>query len=216
MKRFLSLTIVAIMLLSTLMLTSCDFIDQTKDYVHGLIGIEKEEEKEVITTITAAEWKKLSSFDQYTLDFDIILDGVNVAVILDHTPKAEKIIMKYNASGTNLQITYYYDGKAGYAIEQNNGWQGYESESFSKQFAPFVAEIQKIKFYDLTYDEHSKAYIYNESTGDLYVYFYFENGSLVRIEGSMLYGGMDITFIITNIGNVTVELPKYFVLGGLE
>ena len=66
MKRFLSLALVAIMLLSTFMLASCDLFDQAKDFVHGVFGIEDGEQSGVRTTITREEWVALNNATNYT------------------------------------------------------------------------------------------------------------------------------------------------------
>ena len=79
MKRILSLTLVAVMLLSTLVLTSCDAIT---DFFGGLFGGETKEEP-ARTTITEMEWRNAYKNNNYTLDFE--QGGMRAILIVDDT-----------------------------------------------------------------------------------------------------------------------------------
>ena len=209
MKRILSLTLVAIMLLSTIMLTSCDALNKAKDFAHDLFGIGDD----VRRTINAYEWQHLTISDNYTLNLSYEQNGISAEAVLDRTPQAEKLHIKYNTAGTKVEADLYYDAKGGYAIEPNGsgGWVGFQSESYGEQLAPFLGELKGMRFHELVYDEDLGAYIYNlvEDGNEMNIRYYFEEGILVCIEGTAKYEGMNIIFELSNFDGVKVELPQY-------
>ena len=69
MKRFTSLMLVAIMLISTLMLTSCDPIGSVKGFVNKVLGKETGEPAQE-TQITLEQWLAAGELTNYTVVMD--------------------------------------------------------------------------------------------------------------------------------------------------
>ena len=208
MKRFLSLTLVAIMLLTTLMLTSCDFINQAKDYVHGIFGIETEEE--VRYTITEEEWEKMYDLDNYTVTVTETADGMRIDMMIAVTPDALRVVMEYDVSGASMDMEVYYDVKNNYVIQPDGygKWVGYPSSGLGMEVS-MEALTSEVRFSSLEYDEETKSYVFDDKLDDTIYNFYFENGNFVRLELVSTDPDYPATGTIDNVGTTVVTLPAY-------
>ena len=209
MKRFLSLTIVAIMLLSTLMLTSCDFINQAKDFAHNLFGIGDD----VRYTITEDEWNKVGSIDNFTMTMSEEYGNYTINISMEYTTDAAKICMGYVTSGGNMDVEYYFDIKAGCLVEPDGmgNWIGYEGNESGIADLGLNEFISEVNFSDLAYDEATKSYIYDDKEDKTIYNFYFENGSLIRLVATSTDPEYPGKATIDKIGTTTVTLPEYTV-----
>lgn len=212
MKRFLSLTLVAIMLLSTLMLTSCDALNQAKDFVHGLLGISEEEKEEVITTITEDEWVKAYSLNNFTITMSQEYDGYGMDMSMAVTADAAKVSMKYVTAGGNMDVEAYFDIKEGYEItpDGQGKWIGSKtSSSIVVDIVGLEEFLSEISFSDLVYEEDSKSYVYDDTEDETIYTFYFENGSIIRIIATSTDPEYPASLTVENIGTTIVTLPEY-------
>ena len=209
MKRFLSLALVVIMLLSTFMLASCDLFDQAKDFVHGVFGIEDDEQSGVRTTITLEEWVALNDVTNYT--YRMYSPEMEMAVWA--TDKAVKVYYCYKDDGLQTEYTVIYDlPNNNMLVESLVGWLGYQTEEIIgetdyslKNFATFNQEV----FDQMVYDEDEKCYDFD--IGGAILKFYFEDGVLVRTRlasDDLLNTGIEIG----NIGTTVVEVPEYTII----
>ena len=201
MKRLLSLILVAIMLLTTLMLTSCDPIASVKGFVNKALGKE-EETPEVRTTINEMEWRKTYSITNYTLNAEVL--GEKIAIASDDKVAA----MSYYG------MDFIIDLSTGCFIME--GAQGYMGATLGKDVFPItnialgeMGLLPEIAFSELVYDEEIKAYTYKDEESMLLCEFRFENGKLVYA----LMLPIDVTeegkIEVTNVGTTVVELPEY-------
>lgn len=204
MKKLLSFTLVAIMLLSTLVLSSCDFINQAKDYVHGIFGIETTR-----YTITEEEWNNLPKIDNMHLEMTINYDGMNQAIVCDITPKAAKLSVKVKQGSTTYEQTGYLDFVADYSIlEETSGkWVGTKGAEFDLIDLSTVSE--EIEYSKLVYNEDTKEYTYYDQEENIDATLRFENGNLVSMIVKTIDYEYEVVVKVTNIGTTTVELPSY-------
>ena len=204
MKKFLSLTLVAVMLLSTLMLTSCDIFNTVSDFVGDLFG--GDEEKDVRTTITEEEWLKAWETTNYT--FKLESDGSYMFV--ETTGEIAKI--RTDIEGL-YSISAIRDLKTGVMVyESSIGWIGCTDDA-SGDYDMSLAGIGFViayEFSDLTYDESKKAYVVEEEYSSSE--FYFEDGKLVYIKEVPTNGETEGLIEVTNIGTTVVNLPTYSIL----
>ena len=204
MKKFLSLTLVAIVLLSTLVFTSCDI----ESILGGGVQITPNPEKEARAAITEMEWLKAFNINNYSLE---IISG-NEKYHYDITEKAffGELFEKKDGSFVSSEKVYL-DITNGYQIEQTeNGWVGSKIELTGEEMHEMIAMfVPKINFADLVYQEATKSYLYKNE--DIIFDFYFENGKIVRMEGMSTLPDDDSQIILSNVGTTTVELPEYSV-----
>ena len=108
MKKLLSFTLVAVMLLSTLVLSSCDLLNQAKDFVHNLIGIEDGAEGR--TTITKEELETSEEIQGYINELDkasikaLIADRVVASLANKTEVETSEANAETNEETINLQI----------------------------------------------------------------------------------------------------------------
>ena len=205
MKKFLSLTLVAVMLCTTLMLTSCDAVmELLQQYIPGL-------ESDVRTTVTEAEWNAALNMENYTAESKITYDGETSISTYKFTKDG------YYLKSDYVENIYVFKGDACYLLQEDaNGmvatWAGdVESHSIMKQF------VAGAEFSDLKYDESKKAYILeeNESMGEQTLYgimeLRFENGVLVNLTITIANGSdkLVMEYVISNVGTTVVNVPKY-------
>ena len=204
MKKILSLTLVAIMLLTTLMLTSCDLINQAKDYVHGLIGIETTR-----YTITEEEWNNLPVIDNMCLEMTINYSGMYQSAICDITKEAAKVTMKVKQGSTTYEQSRYLDFVADYSVfeEVPGEWVGTKGADFDLIDLSTISE--EIEYSKLVYNEDTKEYTYYDKEENMDATLRFENGKLVSMIVKTIDLEYDVEVKVTNIGTTTVELPSY-------
>lgn len=196
MKKLLSLMLVAVMLLATLSLTSCDLAAL---FGGGSTTTTKEPQKEVRTTITELEWRKVYASTNYELKMEA--EDIKIALI---------------STGTVAYVDYmglklFIDIETGmYISESEAGYVGMvigESMFGEDMSLGGIGFLPEIKFSELVYDETKKIYTYanDEAIGE----FQFENGTLVY--GVIMPADTSIEgmYEIKNVGTTVLELPEY-------
>ena len=201
MKRFLSLSLVVVMLLSTVMLSSCDFLNKAKDFVHGVFGIGDD----VRTTITEEEWKNVFNITNFTAimhngDFSdyILMDGTVIEIIENTAFSSGSIIV---------------DIEKGCLVQETpNGWFGYQTSLAFYEGINLgeVGYIPDLDFSELVYNEETKTYS-NEKDSKTFS-ARFEDGKLVYAELNYNYSYTDRWVEIKNIGTTVVNLPAYEII----
>ena len=201
MKKFLSLTLVAVMLLSTLMLSSCDFINKTKDFVHGVFGIGDD----VRTTISEEEWNNALNVDKFTLivhqgkyDNHILMDGKVIEIIETTAYYSQSMIIDLE-NGCLVQ-------------ETSNGWVGYQANMtyYEEINLGNLGYVPDVNFSELVYNEETKAYTYENDSKSFSARF--EDGNLVYAELRYKSSYTESWVEIKDIGTTVVNLPKYEIL----
>ena len=194
MRRILSLTLVAIMLLSTLALTSCDAIT---GFFSGLFG------KEVRTQITEVEWQKTLLLDNYTISVKDKYQSMDMMV----AKNLIKAVMSYSTPKLSVSVIVDTKNKIVYG-ESSIGWLSAQmvSEDALDIGLSLAEAFEGLEYKDFKYEEATKSYtVKNETTiFDLH----FENGVLVYAMMMPITNDSSTQKAeITNIGKTVVELP---------
>ena len=200
MKKFLSLTLVAIMLLSTLMLTSCDPVESVKGFFNKALG--KEEVKnEARTTITEIEWRQALKITNFTLKIES--DGMQMGMAVADT------VIDYNYLG----LKFIKDVKTGVIVAESDGV--YYGGNLGDDIMPFgddfslgeIGYFYGIDFEDLKYNEDAGVYT-AEDESSLFE-FHFKDGKLdysVMLPSDPKESGK---MEVTNVGTTVVKMPEY-------
>ena len=194
MKKILSLTLVAMMLLSTLMLTSCDAVmELLQQYISGLVP-------EVRYTVTEDEWNAAVKMENYTV----------TSKNEDGTVDVYKFSKDGYISDTEYgKRTYVFkDGNAYYLNQVGDSWVADSFGIDARTHTPLML-LDGVSFANLTYNEASKVYVCAEDFATLEVYF--ENGVMVKFAMIMDAGEKTLTFeyVISDVGTTVVNIPKY-------
>ena len=214
MKKILSLTLVAAMLLSTLLLTSCNIEDLLSNF--GFEGFETmwsyttpaETTPEETTpaeppryTITQEEWVAAINSCNFTITITTTDSAIRETVYLITEDAMEAKLdgvseMYYTKVGEQF-YTLYQPEEGGAWIATEGGPEGSVSIGY------FVGISEDYFAEYLKYNEASKSYIYEEDDGK--VEFSFENGKLVK----MTLVEESYSYVVENAGTTTVTLPEY-------
>ena len=200
MKRFLSFMLVAIMLLLTFALTSCDPVNDVKSFVNKVLG----KEEETRYTITENEWNTAFNVANYTVSMES--DGYSIVAELAYPYM--KYAMSVPGAGDEYNQTVFMNLSTGelYAQQDSEWVKANAGDTADESEVALKNEMVDIKFADLSYDEASKAYTYKDE--DTYYSFKFENGKLVSIEMLSVDVSISARQTVTNIGTTTVEMPQ--------
>lgn len=201
MKRFLSLILIAIILLSAFSLTSCRLLE-----VLGIVKPQQTEpEKETVTTITEEEWNEVYNSTNYTLYCNE--NGNETSIIA-----ADTVADIYNLA--NLGIRFMFDitngailsqtsfGYVGGAISLDGGISGNLDIALGS-----MGYFPSIKYRDLVYNEDSKSYTVNSKnwSGELR----FEDGILVEAVIESANAEDNKRYELTKVGATVLALPEY-------
>ena len=198
MKKLLSLMLVAVMLLATLSLTSCD--------LSAIFGGSSTTppEAEIRTTITELEWRK-------------VYDSKNFTVTAKQGGEEMTYIFSDEAIKMNLMgiIDIIVDRETGDIIFVSES--GYTGGAFGDDLLPVhkFAEITlgkseflpPIDYKDLVYSEETKTYSFSHE--NYICEFTFENGILVKGEFLPKNTEYGMSIIVTNVGTTVFEVPEY-------
>ena len=202
MRKLLSLTLMAVILLSMLMLTSCDAI---KD-LFGIGGEEPPVQKR--TTITEIEWRKVYASKNYTLMVDA--DGIKFDLAVTDT--AADIYADIGLGGQSIKLDAKIDLTNGALI--TNSESGYMGAVIGQELIGEteltlgeIGILPEIEYSDLAYNEETKTY--NGKNETMMYEFRFEEGNLIYA----LFIPVDVDekgqIELSNVGTTFVELPEY-------
>lgn len=203
MKKFLSLTLVAMMLLTTLMLTSCDAVmEMLKQYIPGL-------DSGVRYTVTEAEWMAAINMKNYT-----VVENSNVSLDGETTTLYKYTKDGYYSKAGSKEKFYAFEGDECYLLEEGeNGMVGIYAGSAEINRIP-TFWISDASLSDFTYDEANHAYVFSEEmeimegfTKKVAFEVRFENGVLVNF--TVAIGDNFSTYTISDVGTTVVDIPKY-------
>ena len=189
MKKFLSLTLVAVMLLSAFAFTSCGKIEE---FVGDMFGLAPR------TEITAVEWQKSLSLNNYTVVEKV--EGITHETFVN----GSFIKVRETIDGTTTSMLV--DTNDGLAFtESSQGWVAIKMnfEGFDRDYR-LSYYLSGIKYDELIYQEVTKSY--NAVTENAVYDLYFENGVLVYVL-IMPYEDLNATIEIVNVGKTSLERP---------
>jgi hypothetical protein len=223
MKKFLSLALAAIMLLSTLMFTSCD-VNSIMEMLGGNFGsvttpaettpAETTPPAPKRYTITEAEWEAILNSTNYTIKSSYDSNSVEYFM-------GDNAVCMTSKKG-DISNTAYLEKKNGKIYEitdpnKNGQWVAFEYEDFSWDNVPSLGKqtgLGDSEFFEkLQYNEATKSYI-GEEDGDK-AEFFFEDGKLIK---ATITDGThaDMYLVIKNVGTTVVTVPQYKMKDELE
>ena len=208
MKRFLSFTLVAVMLLSTLSLTSCGVIDFFKGFFNpdSTTTETTTTDKEVVTTVTKEELEAIYSSKNYTLEYTDYTGDITTIVASEEGADIKNFAF--------MGIDYIVDATTGALISKTNlGYvgglvslgeeaaDGYDTTLSAMGYFP------ELKHRDLVYDESTKSYTLSNKNwkGTLQ----FEDGLLVKAVLTAADEEDCTKVTLSNVGTTTFDLPEY-------
>ena len=206
MRKLLSLLLVAVMLLSTLMLSSCDFLDTVGGFFGGLFGGDETVEDNIRRTITEMEWRKVYSAKNFTMYGEIDGERLNLTF-------AEGA-MAINYHGIDALI----DLNTGAIIGKNgNGYVGIDMGSNTGIASDFIGManltlgqleiLPEFEYSELVYNEESKSYSAKDER--TLCEFHFEEGNLVYALMVPADVNEEGKIEIRNVGTTILEIPEY-------
>ncbi len=207
MRRILSLVLVTVMLLSTFMLTSCDF-EKTWNDVSGFVGglIDKYISGSR-TTIDKSEWENLYNSTNYTVS----QNSPGYYYFIEVADTKARIVAEVD----DYKQSMVYDFEGGCILSETNaGWVGSKSEYMPDMENITLGEtvgLYEIEFEDLVYDEATKTYVWEDGTHTVFK-FQFNNGVLSYAIAESEYMDMKETVEIKNVGTTVIDIPSYVIL----
>ena len=207
MKKLLSLTLVAIMLLSTLALTSCnELFSKVGGFVEGIFN----PKPSYRTEITEVEWHKVDLIDNFTLE--MTSDHQNITLVANGS--MVKADVDY---GEATQLNLIIDLKnLCFITKTDAGFLGYKATTGvgAPQSITLgdIGYLPEIEFSKLEYVEDKGAYIYTE---DMVVCeFYFRDGALYEAKMYHYTTEAEIRerLEVKNVGTSVVENIEYTVV----
>ena len=228
MKKFLSLALVAVMLLSTLMFTSCD-VNSLMEMLGGSFG-SATTPAETTPAETTPEETTPPAPKRYTIteaEWEAILNSTNYTWKISHESNSVEYFVEDNAVCMTLKqgdinYTAYLEKKNGKVYQitdpyQNGQWVAFEDEQTSWKDTPSLGKQTGLAdselFEKLQYNEATKSYIAED---DGYkAEFFFEDGKLIK---ATITDGTnpDRYVMIENVGTTVVTLPQYKMEDELE
>lgn len=199
MKKIISLTIIATMLLSALILTSCDVLE----------SLMNRNGQTVKTTVTEYDWLRMLCIKNYTVRITI----------------GENIQERYVADNKTLFVSdeveiindYDVNGLNGIFYKTEYGWSGSVVDSRWNDEDLMLGSTLSLafdSFGDAIYNEDEKCYtlkIDSEET-NVSAKFYFEDGEIVQIAALGYVDGSEAKAEIVNIGKTTIDVSNLYIL----
>ena len=205
MKKFLSLALACIMMLSVFALASCDNSATT----NTSSTTTTKQDDPTRYTVTKAEWDAMWSSTNFTLTSTV--DEETSEILSTETAMAAYV---------NGQPQYFFDiiGETVYMVmqDESGNWLGADvtdteySHMASATLATLLDESLATVYDDLTYNEADKAYTWAD--GEYSAKYQFENGALVIAEFWTSESAVPST--ITNVGTTQVDVPEYTIYNG--
>lgn len=212
MKKFLSLALVCVMMLSIFALASCgnnttDTTKKTTEATEPTTSTTTKQDNPTRYTVTEGEWDAMWSSTNFTLTSTV--DEETSEILNTETAMAAYV---------NGQPQYFFDiiGETVYMVMQgeSGNWLGAEVPEYSylasATLATSLDESLAEVYDDLTYNEADKAYTW--ANGEYSAKYQFENGALVIAEFWTSESTAPTT--ITNVGTTQVDVPEYTIFNG--
>jgi hypothetical protein len=219
MKKILTLALAVLMLVTTLMFTSCD-VNSLMEMIGGNFGSATTPEETTPPapkryTITEAEWEAILESNNYT--WKTSYDSSNSVEYFVEDNAACMISKR-----SDINYTAYLEKKNGKVYQitdpyQNGQWVAFEDEQTSWKDTPSLGKQTGLAdselFEKLQYNEATKSYIAED--GDDKAEFFFEDGKLIK---ATITDGTnpDRYVMIENVGTTVVTLPQYKMEDELE
>lgn len=202
MKKLLSLILVAVMLLSTLMLTSCNAVMKLVQLYH-IMGMESN----IRYTVTEEEWNATINLENYTTTCISNITGEEVSTYYEFTKDG------YRLNSDEEEKFYVFKEDTCYLLKQSGeelvaSWVGY-----SKTYKILPFWLSDLSLNDFTYDESKHAYVLTEVSNG------FESKIEIRFENGVIFD-MNLTigdesemmfqnYVFYSVGTTTVDFPQY-------
>ncbi len=206
MRRFLSLTLVAVMLLSTLMLTACDPIGAVMDFFSDVVGHGKGN-----YTVTEEEWLAINKISNFSFKGGAESEGESISIDL----MVDNNLLMLDQNMLGELTTVGADLKAGILFTETSvGWLAYQGLDIGRTSITLedIGLFHGIEFADLTFDEDAKCYRYEKDYTK--IEFYFEDGILQRALVLPVDPEEVGAFEITDIGTTVIDVDYTIINDG--
>ena len=214
MRKILSLTLVAVMLLSTLALTSCNEVLLTAGgYVDGFIN-------GVIDYFTPAP-----TYRTEITEMEWYLASSNANFTISTSDRGQEMTLVVADNLIKVDLNYVEDYKINLICDLENrvilsetkvGYLGYKEDSLSTSRELLtlgnMGYFPDVEFSELVYDAEKGAYAYD--SGYMKYECYFREGKL--FEAKIYYSDDEPSAIINNIGTSVVEIGEYTIINDGE
>ena len=211
MKKLLSLTLVALVLLTSLV--SCD-METAKGYLINFLEqftTTSETQKGFRTTITEEEWNAAFNSTNFTVEMVVGESGALIVVA------GSAIKYEVNEGEYSMSILVDVENecmlsetKAGWLAFYMEGLSAELGESGSITLGMIGISPEEGSFAELIYNEETKSY--TRSEGSVTAEFFFEDGLLAKGTITAGEGVYAQTYQISNVGTTVVEIPEYTII----
>ena len=211
MKKLLSLTLVALVLLTSLV--SCD-METAKGYLINFLEqftTTSETQKEFRTTITEEEWD--AAFNSTNFTIEMVVGESNAMIVVDDSA------IKYEVNESEYSVSILVDVENECMLSETKvGWLGFYMEGLSGSLGEsggvtlgmIGISPEEGSFAELIYNEETKSY--TSSEGDVTAEFFFEDGLLAKGTITTGEGEYAQTYQISNVGTTVIEIPEYTII----
>lgn len=211
MKKLLSLTLVALVLLTSLV--SCD-METAKGYLINFLEqftTTPDTQEEFRTTITKEEWNAAFNSTNFTIEMVygesgalIVVDGAAIKYEINEGDYSMSILVDIENECMLSQT------KAGWLAFYMEGLSAELGESGSITLGMIGISPDEDSFAELTYNEETKSY--TRSEGGVTAEFFFEYGLLAKGTITAGEGEYAQTYEISNVGTTVIEIPEYTII----
>ena len=205
MKKILSLTLVAIMLLSTLMLTSCDAaIKLVQLYILSSYDTQL---FEIRYTVTEEEWNAAINLENYSTEYVTNITGEEVCTFYKFTKDG------YRLKSDDKEKFYIFQEGTCYLLEKHGEEYVASEAGYAKDHNVLAFWLHNLSLSDFTYDESSHAYVLTQigSGYEIKLVVKFEDGVIISMYTTLAdeTGVMFQNYGIYSVGKTTIDFPPY-------
>ena len=211
MKKLLSLTLVALVLLTSLV--SCD-METAKGYLINFLEqftTTTETQEEFRTTISEEEWNSVFNSNNFTIE--MVVGEMVTLVVVDNSA------IKYEVNEGEYSVSILVDVENECMLSETKaGWLAYYMEGLSTELGEsggvtlgmIGMSPEEGSFAKLVYNEETESYTLNED--GVNAEFFFEDGLLSKGTISAGEGDVAQSYEITNVGTTVIEIPEYTII----
>lgn len=211
MKKLLSLTLVALVLLTSLV--SCD-METAKGYLINFLEqftTTPDTQEEFRTTITKEEWN--AAFNSTNFTIEMVYGESGALIVVDGAA------IKYEINEGEYSVSILVDVENECMLSETKaGWLAFYMEGLSAELGESGGVTLEMigmspeegSFAKLVYNEETESYTLNED--GVNAEFFFEDGLLAKGTISTGEGDHAQSYEITNVGTTVIEIPEYTII----
>lgn len=202
MKKLLSLALVAVMLCTTLMLTSCEAVMKLVQLYYIM-----DMESNIRYTVTEEEWNAAINLENYSTEYVTNITGEEVRTLYKFTKDG------YRLNSDDKEEFYIFQEDTCYLLEKHGEEYVASEAGYAKDHNVLAFWLHNLSLSDFTFDESIHAYVLTEiSSGyEIKLLVEFENGVIVSMYTTLAdeTGVMFQDYLIYSVGTTTIDFPQY-------